>query len=325
MAMLGAALWLLAGAVARRAAATRALPRLLLRRARPVRPARLPRARSRLGRHRSRPAAVGDLRRHAHRRRGDDGPRRLARRWRCSRRSTPGCWCCSCSSCAACAIGGGMTPGDAAGAGHVRGAGRLRRARRRRFRRRHLGPAGPRRAARRASRRAGPCDRAGVGSEPRLADLRGRAAVHLLSRRLRAGQRRAVLAAPLRADRHRAARRRVRVPRLRRDQRRDARRLGRRLRRLERADADPARHVPRRAVDRRSVSLVRSVPGRHRRPGAADLRLSRRGLPGLGIARRRRCATTSAGARSSSGGWPAPRRSSCWCWRDPRRRGSGAG
>ena len=90
---------------------------------------------------------------------------------------------------------------------------RLRDLRRRRLRRRLLGPDRRRRRARRAAARGHrPLDRAGVGGEPRLADLRLRRAVDLLPRGLRVDHADPVRAADPRGVRHRAARRQLRLP-----------------------------------------------------------------------------------------------------------------
>ena len=94
---------------------------------------------------------------------------------------------------------------------------RVRGLRRRRLRRRVLGPHRRRaRAGRAPARRHRPLDRAGVGGQPRLADLHLRRAVDRASRGVRVDHADAVRPADHRGPRHRPARRELRLPQGRR-------------------------------------------------------------------------------------------------------------
>ncbi len=117
-------------------------------------------------------------------------------------------------------IAGGRTvirdhPGGGRRRRHAGLADRLRPLRRGRLRRGRVGPAGPRAPRRRPARADRARDRAGLGGEPRLADHRGRAAVHRLPVGVRRDHDRAARPALADAGRRRAPRLRLHVPRLR--------------------------------------------------------------------------------------------------------------
>src|ERR1041384_5177913 len=97
---------------------------------------------------------------------------------------------------------------------HPRRADGVRAVRGRGLRRRRMGSAGLGVAQARAAGIGPERDRSGVGSEPRLAHSRDRAAVHLFSGRVRAHRDRPPHPADAHADRHRAARLGVRISEL---------------------------------------------------------------------------------------------------------------
>ena len=141
---------------------------------------------------------------------------------------------------------------------------------------------GPRRDAPARAHRAR--HRPDLGGEPRLADPRHRAALHLLPAGVRPARHRAAHPAHADAGRHRAARLGVHLPHLRQPARRGPAALGPHLRRRQRHHSGPAG-----GVDRRG----RLGPGR---PGPA--------AGGFVDAVRRR-----------RGSRPSPSASGCWRWR----------
>ena len=193
----------------------------------------------------------------------------------------------------------------------------VRRFRRRGLRGGSLEPARRRRRARPASARAGRLgDRPGLGGQPRLADLRARGALDGLLVRVRGDLLDAVHPAQPRRARHRAARRRLRVP----------------PHRAARSRAVPLAETPLRARvgahavlpgnggrrDRRRPRAGRQRGGRHgdelaqsalardRRALRGDLRLPRGGVPRQRRAARGRCPTSSGTSPTARSSPPSP-------------------